>query len=175
MTDASVTDGERFEKLKTAIEVHGAFVKDAMLGRGIDRHLLGLQIAAEIEGIRPKPALFTDPLFLRSRKFSLSTSNVSVSYVDPSSMYSRIAHVVFSPSSSCCRSTYTFGGYAPFFAGGYGVCYSVQDNMINACISHVKGTRTDCFKMKDAIAEALIDLQKLCLTRNVMYMGEAKL
>jgi len=53
MTNPSATDSERFEKLKAAIEVHGMFVKDAMTGQAIDRHLLGLQIAAEVRGAIP--------------------------------------------------------------------------------------------------------------------------
>ena len=48
MMDSHTNDNERFEKLKAAIEAHGITVKDAMLGRGVDRHLLGLQIAAEV-------------------------------------------------------------------------------------------------------------------------------
>lgn len=108
-------------------------------------------MSSQIQGIKPKPALFTDHGFLKSRKFYLSTSNVSVA------------------------STSTFGGYAPFFAGGYGVCYSLQDSVINMCISHTKGTRTDCVKMKQALNDALVEMQKLCLTRNLIYVGAAKL
>jgi len=105
----------------------------------------------QIQGIKPKPALFTDPGFLKSRKFYLSTSNVSIG------------------------ATPTFGGYAPFFSGGYGVCYTLQEGGVGACVSHAKGTRTDCVKMRDALVEALIDMQKLCLTRNIMYGAAAKL
>jgi len=151
MTTDGVSDGERFDKLKAAVEAHGLYVKDAMTGQAIDRHLLGLQIAAEAVGMSPKPSLFTDPLFLKSRKFSLSTSNVSVS------------------------STSTFGGYSPFFKGGYGVCYSLQDNQINACVTHAKGTRTNAVALRDEIVTALMDLHTLCLTRNVAYVGPAKL
>jgi hypothetical protein len=99
MSSSTISDGDRYKLFAAAIDAHTAYIKDAMMGKAIDRHLLGLQIVAEvsctadavlltrstgprafllqIQGTSPKPALFTDPLFLRSRKFGLSTSNVS--------------------------------------------------------------------------------------------------
>lgn len=104
-----------------------------------------------------KPALFTDPLFLRSRKFALSTSNVSVS------------------------SSASFGGYAPFFPGGYGVCYSLQEGMINLSISSVKGTRTDAAGLRGAIETSFLDVYDLILQQEALKdlasltLGPAKL
>lgn len=149
MTTTGVSEGERYEKFKAAIEAHGAMVKDAMMGKGIDRHLLGLQIAAEITGA--KPSLFTDPSFVKSRRFGLSTSNVSIS------------------------STSTFGGYAPFFAGGYGVCYSLQDNMLNVCVTGIRDTRTNVDGLVDALRTALVDCMELCMSRSTIYVAAAKL
>ena len=65
------TDAWRYKLLLAAVSTHEGRVKDAMLGEGVDRHLLGLQIAAELEGMTPMPPLFTDPLFARSRRFAL--------------------------------------------------------------------------------------------------------
>ncbi|RYG57544.1 hypothetical protein EON66_00105 [archaeon] len=210
MTDEKFDATERYEKLRAAVKAHGSYVKDCMLGQGIDRHLLGLQIVSEVrtspipQGVisatravyiprsymafartctrarvqimagdaGSRAALFTDPGFLKSRKFALSTSNISMGYAvqmpcrvrmcataRPSvpSTSTHSAHV-----SASCRSTPSFGGYAPFFKGGYGVCYSLHDNMIHASITHAKGTRTDASALRDAIRTALVDVYTLC-------------
>jgi carnitine O-acetyltransferase len=68
----------RFAALQKAINVHKAYVKDAMMGKGVDRHMLGLQIVAAGMEIKPRPAIFTDKGFLLSKKYVLSTSNVSM-------------------------------------------------------------------------------------------------
>ena len=47
-----------------------------ILGHGVDCHLLGLrELAAEL-GL-PTPDIFTDPTYLKSNHFTLSTSQVS--------------------------------------------------------------------------------------------------
>lgn len=148
MSNPSVADGERYRLLMAAIDAHASYIKDAMMGKGIDRHLLGLQIVAEIRGL--KPALFSETLFARSRKFFVSTSNVSTG------------------------NSATFGGFAPFFDGAYGVCYGIQDHAMNVCLTHCVGGETDVTKLRDALETALIDLQGLCLTRDIAYM-QAKL
>jgi predicted GNAT family acetyltransferase len=48
MSNPSVADGERYRLLMAAIDAHASYIKDAMMGKGIDRHLLGLQIVAEV-------------------------------------------------------------------------------------------------------------------------------
>jgi hypothetical protein len=48
MSSPTASDGERYKLLMTAIDGHMAYIKDAMMGKGIDRHLLGLQIVAEV-------------------------------------------------------------------------------------------------------------------------------
>ena len=46
----------------------------------MDRHLLALRLLAEAQGRAPHP-LFYDPLFGRSGRWRLSTSNLSVPHV----------------------------------------------------------------------------------------------
>lgn len=52
MSNPGALDGERHKALIAAVEGHAAYIKDAMTGKGIDRHLLGLQIVAEVS-LRP--------------------------------------------------------------------------------------------------------------------------
>ena len=36
-------------------------------------------------------------------------------------------------------NSFSYGGYSPFFAGGYGVCYSIRDTQMFACVTCVRG------------------------------------
>lgn len=139
MEDGTASNAEKLSSLRAAIDAHKALVKDAMTGHGIDRHLLGLRIVAEAEGKVSEPAIFTDPGLLKSSTFALSTSNVSTS-----------------------GAATIIGGYAPFFPGGYGICYSLDADRLSFCISHVKGSRTDVDAMRKSIETALFDMQALC-------------
>ena len=47
------------------------------MGGGIDRHLMGLYIVSEMAGITPKPSLFTDKAFQLSKRYQITTSNIS--------------------------------------------------------------------------------------------------
>ena len=50
---------------------------EAILGRGIDNHLLGLRVMAQRrDGDDVMPEIFTDPTYEMSNKFVLSTSQV---------------------------------------------------------------------------------------------------
>jgi hypothetical protein len=95
-----------FPLLKRAIQTHSRRTREAAVGRGIDRHLLGLKLMLEElppdtpssldspstsgssrltstpatpQEIRTHP-LFTDPLFARSQEWKLSTSALSAGY-----------------------------------------------------------------------------------------------
>lgn len=53
-------------------------MSNAVNGKGVDRHFLGLQKL--IEKNEQKPAIFTDPVFARSCHWNLSTSQISSEY-----------------------------------------------------------------------------------------------
>lgn len=67
---------ERFALLRAAIASHTRRTREAMTGRGFDRHLLGLRLL-----LRPlsgeAAGLFEDDLFERSTQWKLSTSGLS--------------------------------------------------------------------------------------------------
>ncbi|KAF7356361.1 Carnitine acetyl transferase [Mycena venus] len=74
MDASGVTPEEKKKLFDAATKTHGALARAAGMGQGVDRHLFGLKkLLKQGEDI---PALFTDPLFLRSSYWVLSTSAV---------------------------------------------------------------------------------------------------
>lgn len=71
------TDGSQEKKLallKQAAAVHDGYQNAACNGQGVDRHFFGLAgMAADGDTL---PSLFSDPLYLRSKQWKLSTSSV---------------------------------------------------------------------------------------------------
>jgi len=62
---------EKLQLLRKAIEGHVAYMKTAMTGNGVDRHLLGLYLTSKLSGMET-PALFADKAW--SLDFKLATS-----------------------------------------------------------------------------------------------------
>ena len=129
-----------------AIKVHGENLKECLIGQGIDRHLMGLYILSEMSGLSPRPALFTDANFSRSKRYTISSSNISGS---------RGASPIW-------------GGFSALYDDGYGVCYALQPDRINFSISayHTYPT-TSASKYKRSLEAALLEMRELCLSRNV--------
>lgn len=151
MLDKDSSDSQKFKALKQAIDTHFAYVKDCAMGMGVDRHLMGLYIVSEMSGISPRPSLFTDVGMLRSKEYRLSTSNISMG------------------------ASPMFGGFAPIVKDGYGVCYGIEADLLKFSVCAFKsGGATDASKMRASIEAALMDMQEVLLTRNVIYLAEAK-
>ncbi|THU92738.1 acyltransferase ChoActase/COT/CPT [Dendrothele bispora CBS 962.96] len=74
MDDPSISDAERKRLFGVAAKKHVALAKSCGMGQGIDRHLLGLKKL--LEPGEEAPALFSDPIFVRSSYWVLSTSAV---------------------------------------------------------------------------------------------------
>ena len=56
------------------MKVHNDYTREASLGRGIDRHLMGLRLVMKEEEFSP---LFEDELYGLSQEWLLSTSGLS--------------------------------------------------------------------------------------------------
>ncbi|CAM9674173.1 unnamed protein product [Choristocarpus tenellus] len=151
--------------LLQALGRHSAFSKRCMAGEGIDRHMFGLELAwmedmkaqaggmVEIErnGKARTPLIFTHPLHLRAKAFSVSTSQTS-----PSNIW------------AC---------YTPSEGDGFGCCYTIADDVITAAISSVVATRsavgdmceggspTDAKGFGVELKSALQELFHLCLSQ----------
>ncbi|CAH0481860.1 unnamed protein product [Peronospora belbahrii] len=152
--ESSASDGTKWDALRTAIDAHKETMKKCLTGNGIDRHLMGLQIVAEMSGITPKPSLFTDRAFELSKKYLVSTSNISGG-----------------PGASPI-----WGGFSAMYNEGYGVCYALQPDRINVSITcyHVC-PETSAVGFKRHLETALLEMVDLCLTRNVIYVGSSKI
>jgi len=145
-----------FNLLTKAINTHARLTREAATGRGIDRHLLGLQLM--LNSNEHPPSLFTDSLFSESQQWKLSTSGLSAGH------------------------WFNGTGFGAAYKDGYGIncgflfmCsyprlmrYNVSDlaapEMIKfgiECKFSSFETSTNTFKT--AITNALRDMKKLCL------------
>ncbi len=98
----------------------------------------------------PQPALFTDKAYTASSRYVLSTSNIGSSPMQ--------------------------GGFSPMYEDGYGVCYCIQQDKLLFSITASHACKdTDAAAFRDALERSLIDMQKVCLERNVMYVAESRL
>ncbi|KAJ6609216.1 carnitine acetyltransferase [Mycena sp. CBHHK59/15] len=140
MVDESVLQQTRRNLLHHALHTHTTLTREAATGRGIDRHLLGLKLMLRPLNGEQAP-LFEDEMFHRSQKWKLSTSGLS-------------AGNLFSGT-----------GFGAMYEDGYGINYLAAPDMIKFGIeSKHSCPRTSTGTFKDAIFEALYDMQTLCLS-----------
>ncbi|KAH9935245.1 acyltransferase ChoActase/COT/CPT [Amylocystis lapponica] len=138
MDDPQVPAQRRLVLLRSAIEKHGALTRQAALGRGIDRHLLGLQQMLHSDEREHHP-LLDDPLFIRSQTWKLSTSGLSEGHQ--------------------FRGT----GFGAQYHDGYGINYLAGPDIIKFGIESKYScpeTSTEDFKV--LISQALLDMRTVC-------------
>ncbi|KAJ7707599.1 acyltransferase ChoActase/COT/CPT [Mycena rosella] len=148
MVDGNTSQQTRRNLLHHALHAHSALTREAATGRGIDRHLLGLRLM-----LRPlsgeEAALFDDELFQRSQTWRLSTSGLS--------------------AGDLFKGT----GFGATYEDGYGINYLAAPDMIKFGIeSKFSCSRTSTDGLKDAIFEALNDMQTLCLATDAAVVSE---
>ncbi|KAG9404831.1 hypothetical protein AC1031_005039 [Aphanomyces cochlioides] len=139
-----------YDLFDKAMAKHQELAAAALQGHGIDRHLLGLQIAATLSG-EPLPELFSDPSYVKSGgngNFVLSTSNVS-------------------------GYEWLWGGFAPMVPHGIGVCYAVETNFIGCLITSNKvepgqphDNRVNCHEFGKLLLESFAKLSEYIQARN---------
>jgi carnitine O-acetyltransferase len=129
--------------LAAALKAHVGLLLAASSALGVDRHMMGLRIAAAAAGL-PTPALFADVGYTRSSSFGLSTSNMS--------------------KPGLAKQTDDFAGFGAPTAASYGVCYDVRDNCITMLVSSDRSCRSrDAGRFGRAIQQALADVCALAL------------
>ncbi|CAK8673643.1 unnamed protein product [Clavelina lepadiformis] len=106
------TKSDLAQKLRDAIAAHKHFTIDAINGKGIDRHLLGLKLTA-IKSGKEVPDLFLDDTYKRAMSFNLSTSQVP------------------------CQADLSMA-FGPAVAEGYGICYNPKADHIILSVSSFK-------------------------------------
>ncbi|XP_023161512.1 carnitine O-acetyltransferase-like isoform X2 [Drosophila hydei] len=134
MTDSGTYLEERVKALRDAVSGHQAYAKQALQGRGVDRHLLGLKLMAEEHNL-PIPKFFSSLGYMKSKHYRVSTSQVASVYE-------------------------AFMGYGPNTADGYGCCYNPRESDIIVAISAwASNEETDPIKFAAALTSAFLEMK----------------
>ena len=127
---------DRIRLLKTFVKTHDENSRQAWIGQGIDRHLLGLRLLASEDKMSPE--FFSDPAYVRSTSFRLSTSQI------PNPLIS-------------------FIGFGPVVEDGYGIGYNPQDSHIIFTLSSytTSPNTVSAEKLSQVLFESLLDIRRL--------------
>ncbi|KJH51980.1 Choline/Carnitine O-acyltransferase [Dictyocaulus viviparus] len=152
MLDPAKKREERLALLKEACDNHQELYRDAMCGKGIDRHLFALYVIKRyLEEESPFFDRFFPPTYL------LSTSQTPMNQVE-SDMYN------MDPAQRM-RLTTAGGGFGPVADRGYGVSYIVAgENQISFHISSKRSAdNTSSKEFREELKRSLKDMQALFL------------
>ncbi|XP_071506916.1 carnitine O-palmitoyltransferase 1, liver isoform-like [Diadema antillarum] len=146
MDDPNSTKAERLAKFRQAVGAHVAGYRDAMCGKGVDRHLFCLYVVSKY--------LNLDSPFLSkvlSEPWLLSSSQTPPS---------QTGRVDVNKNPECLSAG---GGFGPVADDGYGVSYIIAgENLIFFHISCKKSSsHTDAYRFGDNIEKALSDVLAL--------------
>lgn len=108
-TQSRASHSELRAMLTDCSSAHNQLTKEAAMGQGFDRHLFALKYLSQQRSL-PLPSLYQDAAYAAINYNILSTSTLS------------------SPAVYC-------GGFGPVVPDGYGLGYSIDDNMLGAVVS----------------------------------------
>uniref|UniRef100_A0A915AHW4 Choline/carnitine acyltransferase domain-containing protein n=1 Tax=Parascaris univalens TaxID=6257 RepID=A0A915AHW4_PARUN len=138
------SDTELVHMLKYAIEKHKHYTVQAMIGNGMDRHLLGLRLAAA-ELNMPSPEIFRTSAYQHMMHFTLSTSQVPTRH---------FITMAYGPSAPDC----------------YAVCYNPQKNALHFSICTLKKcVDTSSSRFARELEHALTNMEELLKKAAVIY------
>mmetsp|Transcript_28548 Transcript_28548/g.31546 ORF Transcript_28548/g.31546 Transcript_28548/m.31546 type:complete len:656 (-) Transcript_28548:197-2164(-) len=120
-------------KLAKAVQAHVKYIGYAAKGLGVDRHLLGLSLLVTDD--EKAPALYSDPVFARSKTWRVSTSNLTHPKLDN-------------------------WGYGEVTPNGVGLSYSIHPNHCIFSITSLK-EHNWAEKLSHFLEEALLEIQTL--------------
>lgn len=140
MCSSGATIQQKFELLKAASQAHTKYTIEAMSGKGIDRHLLGLKVAYSLPGDKmERHPLFSHPAMLESTRFRLSTSSLS------------------------SGSNYNGTGFGAVEPDGYGINYCVGGDVIKFGVESKRACNaTDTGKFIAELSKTLQEMANLC-------------
>jgi carnitine O-acetyltransferase len=135
MEQAVFSPQTKFDFIRKAVETHAQQTRQAMAGKGVDRHLLGLRIlASENEG--ELPDIFRDKAYQLG--WQLSTSQTPM------------------------RNIGVVVGFAPVAEDGYGVSYLVkEDSLYFNIVSWKSCPDTDSTRFAECLEEALLEMHNI--------------
>ncbi|KAL7750955.1 Carnitine O-acetyltransferase mitochondrial [Sorochytrium milnesiophthora] len=123
--------------LRAAVDTHSQTMRAASMGKGCDRHFLGLRAMMQQNGEEPHP-FFSDPAFALSSRFALSTSNMS-------------------------PGKYIFGGFGAVVEDGYGVNYAIGDDTLGlkfSISSWRSSPATDSKRFREHLSSSLDSMKR---------------
>ncbi|XP_014479313.1 PREDICTED: carnitine O-acetyltransferase-like isoform X2 [Dinoponera quadriceps] len=132
----AVSKEQKKAMLLRAINAHKDYAGQAASGQGVDRHLFGLKMIAQSEGME-LPELYKDVGYTRSTYFTLTSSQVP-----------------YKSASFMC--------YGPVVPDGYGCCYNPrQKNILFACSSFRSCEGTNTKEFARVLQQTLCDMRDI--------------
>lgn len=131
MEDINVSKEEKIKAGRAAANAHVKYIADASIGKGVDRHLLGLKFC--LQKGEQLPSIYQDPMYSYSSSWYLSTSQLSSEY---------------------------FNGYgwSQVIDQGFGLAYMINENSIQVnVVSKKLGTE----KLRHYLNEAADDMAEV--------------
>jgi carnitine O-acetyltransferase len=119
----------KLQLLRDATVAHVTYIKNASQAQGVDRHFLGLSLAAQT-GER-LPDLYQDPLFAKSKRWRVSTSHLT-------------------------HPRFVNWGYGEVVPDGVGLSYSIHPTHINFSVTALKEhdwVERLCYHLEQALLE----------------------
>lgn len=146
MDDPSYTNKARIQLFKNACEIHQNAYKDAMCGKGVDRHLFCLYVVSKyLEVESPFLNEFLHENWLLSTS---QTAHRQMDYVDIKKYPDFIA---------------LGGGFGPVVDNGYGVAYMICNNNVIAfhISSKISCQGTDSLRLLKTFRRSMSDIKQL--------------
>lgn len=124
---------EKMDSLKSATMSHAKRTGLAANAQGVDRHFMGLSMMVN-EGEK-RPSLFSDPVFLRSKRWRSSTSQLS-------------------------HPRFNLWGYGEVEKDGVGMAYAI---LPRSCVFNITALRSTGWtdKLSELLEEALLEMRRL--------------
>ncbi|KAI6650849.1 Carnitine O-palmitoyltransferase 1, liver isoform-like [Oopsacas minuta] len=147
MVEDEIDSYKAYKLLQSAGKAHAMIVKNAMVGKGFDRHLFALYITSKLKGENSE--------FLESAlsiPYTISTSQVPLNQIGINKAR---------PDVTCIG-----GGFGPVTKHGYGIAYFFHGD--NSMAFHVtsfnESQRTDAVRFYNLLAESLTQIETICST-----------
>jgi len=150
MLDESKSNRKRLDILRVAARKHQQLYRDAMCGRGVDRHLFGLYVIKRyLEEESPFfNKIFPPTYLLSTSQTPLNQCEVNVQDLDENQRLGLVS---------------AGGGFGPVSDAGYGVSYIFAgENQISFHISSKKSaSNTDSKRFREEIKKTLVSMREL--------------
>lgn len=116
------------QKFQTAVQAHTASTKRAQKALGSERHMLGLSMMAQIQGL-PLPDVFATEGYKALRYDTLSTSSITAPFID-------------------------FFSFGPVVKDGLGIGYGIKPDSLHVVVSVYQDSAIDPAKFIDEMEQA---------------------